>query len=126
MSELIAPPLVYVAGPFSASNREGVEANIRAAERWGLEVARHGGMPVIPHANTSMPAFEEVQPYQFWIRGTLALLRACDAVLMIPGWKKSSGARGECADARFRGMRVFDGDDVEALYEWIEEWMALP
>jgi len=92
--------LYYVAGAFSAKTRAGVEANIRAAEELGIRAAKLGLYPVIPHCNTSHPAFELVQPYPFWIEGTLALLMRCDALITVPGWENSSGARGEVAWAR--------------------------
>lgn len=111
--------LVYIAGPFSAPTREGVEANILAANRLGVEVARRGYMPVIPHANTGFPEMESVQPYSFWIEGTLALMRACDCVLLLPNWLDSSGARGEVEEALRCSMPVFTG--LRQLDAWAEE-----
>jgi hypothetical protein len=87
--------LVYVAGPFSSATRSGVEANIARAVDVAVEVAKLGAAPVCPHSNTADPRFEHVQPYQFWIEATLAMLRPCDALITVEGWEKSSGARGE-------------------------------
>ena len=111
--------LIYVAGPFSAPTREGVEANIARAVRLGLEVARIGCMPVIPHANTAHPDFEMLQPYQFWIDGTIELLRRCHAVILTENWEISSGARAEKADAESRGQPVFF--TVAELEKWNQE-----
>ena len=111
-------PLVYISGPFSAKTREGVEANIQRAALVGVEVAKLGACPWIPHANTALPEFEHVQPYQFWIAATLKQLRACDACLTMEGWEKSSGARGEEEDARGRGQPVFYS--LEGLKKWLE------
>lgn len=110
--------LVYCAGPFSAHTREGVKENIRAMELLGVEVARLGAMPVIPHANTAHPDFEKVQPYPFWIDSTLELMRRCDAVLLAENWQGSSGARGERDEARRLGMPVFT--TLEELKSWLE------
>ena len=78
-------------------------------------------MPVIPHANTADARFEQAQPYQFWIAGAMALLRACDACVMIPGWQSSSGARGERAEM-LRLMRpVFE---AETEWETLKRWIA--
>jgi len=90
-----ATTLVYVAGPFSAKVRTGVEENIGRATRLGLEVAKLGACPMIPHANTQHPDFEHVQPYQFWIDATAEQLRRCDAVIFTDDWERSSGARSE-------------------------------
>lgn len=99
--------LVYVAGPYSAPDRDGVEENIARAELLGLEVCKLGAMPVIPHSNTAHPFFEAAQPYQFWIEGTLELLRRSDAVVLTSDWERSSGARGEVAEAQRLGKPVF-------------------
>lgn len=116
--------LVYVAGPFSAPTREGVEANIRRAVDLGVEVAKLGAFPVIPHANTADPRFEHVQPYQFWIDATMAMLRTCDALITVPGWEKSSGARGEVEwmkRARTVRGRSVVFHSIEALERHLED-----
>jgi hypothetical protein len=108
--------LVYIAGPFSPTpeqkeylsgltisgegqyaevRRALVERNIERATRLGLQVAKLGAYPVVPHANTGHPDYEDAQPYQFWIEGTAEQLRRCDAVLFTQDWQESSGARGE-------------------------------
>lgn len=109
--------LVYIAGPFSAATREGVETNIRRAEDYGIEVATLGAMPVIPHANTSRREFESLQPYEFWIDGTKELLRRCDAVFLTDERHLSSGARGEVEEAEARGIPVFQ--HLPALRRWL-------
>jgi hypothetical protein len=115
------PILVYVAGRFSAPDRARVERNIQLATELGIEVAKLGAMPVIPHANTSHPDFESVQPYQFWIAGTLALLRACAVCIMVPGWESSSGARGERDEMLRLGRPVFHS--IGELRAWLErQW----
>lgn len=101
-------PLIYIAGPFSGPDRHTVELNIRAAEAAALLVARLGGMPVCPHANTANTAFEGAQGYEFWIDGTAALLRACDAAVFVWGWESSSGARKERDICVAEGIPVFD------------------
>lgn len=114
--------LIYVAGPFSAPTRQGVEANIRRAELLGVEVAKLGACPIVPHCNTSHPEFEKVQPYEFWIDATMEMLRRCDAIILADGWEASSGARGEQADAEKRGQPIFY--DVPSLAAWLESSAA--
>lgn len=100
--------LVYVAGPYRAKTMWGVEQNIRKAEAVGMEIAKSGlAYPVIPHCNTR-GYFEETQGDQFWLEGTLELMRKCDAVMLTEGWEKSSGTRGEIKEAWRISLPVFD------------------
>jgi hypothetical protein len=111
------PLLCYVAAPFSATTREGVEENIRRAESLGVEVAKLGVFPVVPHSNTAHPDYERVQPYKFWIAGTMTLLRKCDIAIFGEGWDKSSGAKGELLDASRRGQLCFFS--IADLQNWL-------
>lgn len=86
----------------------------------GIDVARLGCYPVIPHANTAHPLFEKIQPYQFWIEGTIELMRrACDAMILVPKWETSSGARQERGDMLLRRKPVFE--TIDALREWCSQ-----
>ncbi len=102
----MTPPLIYIAGPFTGPTAWHIAENVREAERWGLEVAYAGGMPVIPHANTHL--FHGQLTADFWYAGTLALMRACHGVFLCPRWKESDGARGEEVEARRLGIPVCD------------------
>jgi hypothetical protein len=110
--------IVYVAGPFSAPTRSGVEANILAAAKVGVEVAKLGAMPLVPHANTALPEYEQAQLYEFWIEGTARLLLACDAVLLLDNWRESSGAVKEHALACEAGIPCFFS--LAGLETWIK------
>lgn len=109
------PPLVYIAGPFSAPTTWDIAENVRNAERWGLRVAQAGGMPVIPHANTHL--FHGQLDNDFWYAGTLALMRACQGVVLCPGWWESKGSRAEAQEAtRLKiPILVVDGTEDSAL-----------
>ncbi len=110
--------LVYVAGPFSAPTRDGVERNIAKAVARGLEVAACGAFPVVPHANTSHPEYEALQPYDFWIKGTLLLLSRCHALMTVDGWEQSSGARKEVEWMEEGGDAVLHS--IPELKSWLE------
>jgi len=87
--------LVYVSGKYSASTKEGIAANIKAAE----EVARYlwscGHAVICPHTNTAF--FDDIPGvgYESFIRGDLQIVRRCDAMVMVPGWETSRGANRE-------------------------------
>jgi hypothetical protein len=100
--------LMYVAGAYTGKTKEEVDLNIECAKKVGQVVVRKGWYPAIPHANTA--GFDRTVSevtYQFWIDGTLELMRRCDAVIMCPGWESSNGARGEHEEARRLKMPIY-------------------
>lgn len=100
---------VYVAGPYRAPTREAVAQNVAAARHVGRLCAQKGWFPVMPTVNTAHfdHDFPELADDQFWLDGTLELMRRCDAVVLVDGWQHSSGARGEIEEARKLGIKVY-------------------
>mgnify|MGYP003642649063 CR=1 FL=1 len=99
--------VVYVAGPYRGETREAVEINISVAKAVGLLCARKGWTPLIPHCNTA--GFELLTSElddQFWLDATMKLMRRCDAVVLIPGWERSSGTLAEIAEAKRLGIKI--------------------
>lgn len=119
-----SPPLIYIAGPYTAPSLAEAADNIHRAMMLGVEVAKLGGMPVTPHANTPLP-FLDLQTPEFWYRGTKALLLASDMVALRVGWAASRGSRDECTAAREAAMPTFYEDDEywrDKLAAAIAEW----
>lgn len=111
--------LVYVAGPYRGNTAWEVEQNIRRAEALGYEVALAGAYPVIPHTNTRAH-FEGAQSAaEFWLDGTLELLRRCDAAIFTADWQRSSGARAEREEIERLGRPRFDS--IDQLKRWLAE-----
>lgn len=97
--------VVYIAGPFRGAHAWAIAENIRAAERVGFEIAKLGAMPLIPHANTAH--FHGALPDQFWLDGTMELLRRCDGVVFMEGWEDSEGCRREHDEACRLGLSTW-------------------
>jgi len=108
--------VVYVAGPFTAPTAWEIECNVRAAEAMGVEVAGIGAMPLIPHANTRF--FHGCKTPDFWYKGTIELLRRCDAMLIVPGSFQSKGVRAEIDLANECGIPYFHS--CEELSVWLK------
>lgn len=110
--------LIYVAGLYRGFTPERIELNTQAAMHVGVLLAERGYMPVIPHKNTEkMELYTNKCDDQFWLDGTMELLKAVNAVgggiLMLQGWRYSPGAHGERDYANHRHMPIFfDVDDV--------------
>lgn len=103
--------LVYVAGSFRAKTPYLVEKNIRAAEYLSVAVANTSeGFPVCPH--TMGRYLSGAAPDQVWLDGDLEMMRRCDAVLVCPGYEKSSGTLAEIAEAFQVGIPIYYAKEV--------------
>ena len=106
------PPLrrevAYIAGPYRAPTPAGIWANIMKARDVALDLWRMGIPAICPHTNTML--FDGARPDEDWLAGDLEILRRCDLVVLVPGWRESAGARAEVAEARRLGIPV---------YEWV-------
>lgn len=109
--------VVYVAGPFRGPDHWAIEQNIRRAEELALEVWKSGAAALCPHMNTRH--FQGVLPDDVWLRGDLALLHKCDAVIMTTDWKRSAGATEEHSYALRHGIPILYS--IHDLKNWLEE-----
>ena len=86
--------IVYIAGPYRAPTENGVQQNIDRARAAAIEIAEMGLGFFCPHLNSDHMG--GVIPDDEWIEMDLAILRGCcKAILMLEGWKKSTGAARE-------------------------------
>lgn len=106
---------VYICGCYTAPCSWQRQRNIFAARLTASDVVRLGAYPVTPHAN--LADFESLQSQEWFYEATLADMRTCDAVLTVPGWEASVGARGEVAEARRLGIPVFE--TIDELRAWL-------
>lgn len=100
-------PLIYVAGRYRAATRADIAQNIENARLVGIEAARLGWYPVIPHCNTAHMEDDLQHDDEFWLAGTLELMTRCDAVVLVDGWETSVGTAGEIAKADQIRLPVF-------------------
>jgi hypothetical protein len=111
--------IVYVIGPFRAPTNWDVCKNVRCAEALGLEVAKLGAMPLIPHKNTEN--FNGLLDDVFWIEGTQELLRRADAAITVEAmganWKQSVGSVGEVKEMTKLGKPTFHS--LDSLKLWL-------
>lgn len=113
---MVVMRVIYVAGKFRGRDSWERENNVRRAEETAYEVAKLGAMPVCPHANTRF--FDGTLTDQFWLDGTLELMKRCDALVMVPGWESSQGAVTEKRLAEELGIPVFP--TLELLKMWLD------
>lgn len=97
--------LIYIIGPFRASNSWDMECNIRKAEEMSLQLWREGFAVVCPHTNTRF--FQGAAPVENFLDGDKEILKRCDAALCIDGWKGSVGSICEVNYAKQKGIKCF-------------------
>lgn len=85
--------LIYIAGPYTADTAWKIERNCRRAEAATLDVWKSGHVPVTPHLLGRY--FHGELNERVVLDGLLVLLRRCDGMLLLPGWKRSPGSLKE-------------------------------
>lgn len=102
-------PLIYVSGAYTAETFEQVQENIALALEVGYAVQALGCEPLVPHISCPPPkATTKEGTWKRAMRSCLVQMLRCDAVLMVPNWKESRGARVERWVALKAGLPVYD------------------
>ncbi len=103
--------LVYIVGPYRAPTTWGIECNIHKARVTAAEMVQQlSSLWIFPITLASD---------EYYLEGTLELLRRCDAVFLLPDWEKSSGSYGEKEEAERLGIPIFYR--IEELKFWVQE-----
>lgn len=113
-------PLIYISSPFTASSDQLVKANIERACTYGSQVRSLGATPLVPHI--AVLPFPNLNVSESWVpamQDCLAMMGACHAVLMCPGWEASRGCRLELIQAEEWKLPVFHS--VAELRGWVEK-----
>jgi len=122
---------VYVAGPYRGKDAmahdysvyHNIQHHITEAHRWATMLVNDGIYYFCPHLNSYH--MEVVAPNvdpQFWYYLDFAILAHAWAILLIPGWRDSSGSKAEKAFALERKIRVYTHNQYEQLKE---DWGAI-
>ncbi len=118
--------LVYIAGPYSAPSIDGIEKNIRQAEKYALALAQANIYFICPHLNTayfdSKIKINEIYYYNLGFE----LLARSDVLLVLPGWQKSKGTLKEIAQAKKNNKLIYyinspQPKDISAFVNWLVE-----
>lgn len=117
--------IVFIAGPYTGDGTfDSIERNIRTAEKYQIALANCQIGFFCPHNHTEhfSGAKGATAPEQFYYDLDFAFLtRSTDAVLALPGWETSWGAKREIAWAREHGLKIFypkDPTDIEDIVAW--------
>lgn len=119
--------MAYIAGGITGV--EDYKARFAAAKEWLLaeketqEVVR-GLLKVSPYPTADVvlnPAeLPEGWPNGLYMDVCLAMIRAADLVVFLPGWERSRGASLEMQYSRYEGKPVYKIEEEE-LEAWMED-----
>lgn len=107
--------VIYLAGPYSGD----IDGNIQRARALAIEVWRAGLFCLCPHLNTIHFEKDLDMDSQEYVKRDLWILARCDALLTIPGWEHSEGARQEVSFCLANQVPVFHS--IDALVEQHKE-----
>ncbi|HUU93152.1 MAG TPA: DUF1937 family protein [Phycisphaerae bacterium] len=110
--------VIYVAGPYRACCEHEVYLNIHEAGELARKVWLLGAVAICPHKNTAF--YGGNVDDRVWLDGDLEMIRRCDAMLMMPGWERSTGAKAERELAESLGQPVFE--ELHELVKWLAQW----
>lgn len=98
--------IVYVAGKYRAKTSNEIWHNINTARLAGEQIVKQGDMPLIPHMNGAF--MDGLQTDEFWLDGTLELMKRCDAIYLLDNWQDSEGARNEWRVAQELNIPLYE------------------
>ena len=100
--------LVYTAGKYRGGTIWGTRQNIRLAELVMGDLVCMGLSVICPHKNTAlMDGIVSPNDHEVWLAIDLEMLKRCDAIVMLPNWINSEGAKAELEKAKEWGLDVF-------------------
>ncbi|MDP3900123.1 MAG: DUF1937 family protein [bacterium] len=115
--------IVFIAGPYFGEGDYGkIEENIRCAEKYQIQLANNGIGFFCPHNHTEHFEKKAKAEEKFYRElDMLMLSKVANAILAIPGWEKSSGAKAEIEWAATNNLKVFypkSPEDIEDIVIW--------
>ena len=88
-----AGEVIYVAGPYRAQRAGQIYDNIAKARTVAIHFWQKGYTVICPHLNSAF--FDGHVSDDRFLSGDLELLRRSDLVVVLDGWRTSTGARAE-------------------------------
>ena len=88
--------VIYLSGKYNSDTFDGITENIMFARKVAVNLWEQGYAVLCPHMNTAHFEVDTTKvTYDDWLKGDLEMLLRCDAIIMLPEWEKSSGAKME-------------------------------
>lgn len=101
--------IIYTAGLYSKGN---IDDNIEVARKCAIDLWERGFTVICPHLNTAHFEVDCKVGYEDYMRGDLEIIARCDAVVMLPNWELSEGAKQEKQFAISRDIPIYYYGDI--------------
>lgn len=106
--------IIYVAGKYRGKTDYEKTENIWHAVRVSVRLWELGWVAICPHANTAHFDCYSNLPPQTYLNGDLEILKRCDAIFMLKGFRQSIGAMEEYKLAQKLNLEIFyEGDPLD-------------
>ncbi len=102
--------VIYISGQYRNKTIGGTFKNIMHARDAAIKLWNENWIVICPHLNTF--SMDGLCPDNVWLKGDLEILRRCDSIYMLSGFRSSSGAMEEYKLA----LKL----EKEILYEEVE------
>jgi len=120
--------IVFISDPYTGNGAiDEIEQNIREAEKYQISLANDEVGFFCGHNHTEHFSSRKgaTAPEKFYYDLDFQfLMRAADAVLAMPNWEQSGGARQEIGWAKENGLKIFypkDPTDIKEIVDWAKE-----
>ena len=118
MSKLFA----FIAGPYRAETKEGVELNIQSAKKTAELAILKGYFPLCPHLSTDR--MDRIIPKlndDYWLEMTMEMMKRCDLVILSQGYSYSDGTLAEIEEAKRLKKPIFAIDKAPDSNKLLEQ-----
>ncbi len=112
--------LVYTAGPITAEYPSDRFKHCMTAWEYAIQIWKRGHGVICPQFNTLFMDSATIPYGTFMEADYQMILRACDVMLMLPGWTESKGASHEREVALGAELPVFYWDGLVDLWNFLE------
>lgn len=105
--------LIYIAGKYSGDTPDDVASNIAHAASVKRLLLEIGHDVICPHLNSTHAEIQSSKTlgYDEYMREDFAIIRRCDALMMLKEWEQSAGAVREGKLALDLGIPIFYEED---------------
>ncbi len=103
-----------MAGPYRANSWNGVWDNVMHSRAEARKLWMQGWAVICPHANSIFMDGAEGETDGVFLKGDIEILKRCDAIYMLKGFRSSVGAVEEYNAAQKYGLEILYEDSLDA------------